>query len=194
MKRIYLVPGIYDTAKRMQYIRLRLILAGYSDVHTIEIEPSDGSLSIEEMAIQILRKINTIEMQSTKTKEIVAIGFSMGGIVLRYVIQRLNGKELFSQYFSIASPHNGTIIGYLNNGTGVRQMRPTSELLRKLQTDQNPWGNVKVYSYWTLFDMMIIPAYSSILSFAVNKLFPVPCHPCMTKNKTVVDNIIQALE
>jgi triacylglycerol lipase len=114
-------------------------------------------------------------------------------MIIRYIIQRLNGKTLFRSFISIAAPHHGTIMGYFRSGTGVRQLRPNSRLLRELNQDEDPWGSTKVYSYRTPFDLMILPSKSSELPGATNKTFFVFCHPCMTKSKMVIKNIIHDL-
>ena len=190
---IILVPGIDDTAKRMEFINIQLSIAGYENIHTIEIVPNNGSISIIDMAIQVLKRI--LELREQTGEEITdIIGYSMGAIVLRYIIQRLNGKEIFHRFVSIAAPHKGTITGYFRNGIGVRQMRPNSTLLKELNQEKNPWGNVKVYSFRTHLDLMVLPSKSSELDGAVNKTYFVLCHPCMTRSKRVIKGIIQALQ
>jgi triacylglycerol lipase len=194
MRRIYLLPGIDDTRKRMKYFQQELSRAGYPDAHLLEITPNDGSISIESMATQVLRQIEKTEKALPAGKEIGVIGYSMGGLVFRYIIQRLGGKDLFQAFISIATPHHGTATAYLRRGEGVRQMRPGSKLLRELNGDPNSWGSVKVYSFWTPLDLMVIPSGSSKLSCSTNKRFLVLCHPCMTHSNRVAASIIHALD
>jgi triacylglycerol lipase len=194
MRRIYLLPGIDDTRKRMRYIQRELIRAGVTDVHLLEITPNDGSISIEQMAVQVLRQIEKTEREFPGGGRADAIGYSMGGLVFRYIIQRLGGKELFRTFISIATPHHGTATACLRRGEGVRQMRPASKLLQELNGDPNPWGSVKAYSFWSPLDLMIIPSSSSTMPYSTNKRFLVPCHPCMTRSKSVAVSIIGALD
>ena len=191
---IILVPGIDDTAKRMEFINIQLSIAGYENIHTVEIVPNNGSISIIDMARQVLKRILELREQTGEEEITDIIGYSMGAIVLRYIIQRLNGKEIFHRFVSIAAPHKGTITGYFRNGIGVRQMRPNSTLLKELNQEKNPWGKVKVYSFWTPLDLMVLPSKSSELEGAVNKTYFVLCHPCMTRSKRVIKGIIQALQ
>jgi triacylglycerol lipase len=193
MSLIILLPGIYDTAKRMAYIHNQLKIACNKSVKTIEIIPNDGSISIEEMAAQALTQIIKLRKQIGENEQIDVIGYSLGAIIIRYIIQRLNGKLIFRRFISISAPHHGTIMGYFRNGIGVKQLRPNSELLTELNQDKDPWGSIKVYSYWTPFDLMVLPSRSSELNGAINKSFFVLCHPCMTKSKKVIENIIHDL-
>jgi triacylglycerol lipase len=179
---------------RMKYIQQELLLAGYPDAHLLEITPHNGSISIESMAIQVLQQIEETEKRFPAEGRADVIGYSMGGLVFRYVIQRLGGKDLFRTFISIATPHHGTVTAYLRRGEGVRQMRPGSELLRELNGDPNPWGSVKVYSFRTPLDLMVLPSNSPIICCSANKQFMVLCHPWMTHSKRVAAGIINALD
>ena len=73
------------------------------------------------------------------------VGFSMGGIVSRYYIQRLGGIERVQRYVNISAPNNGTWTAYLLSRLGCVQMRPESEFLRDLNRDCQMLEGFKLY-------------------------------------------------
>ncbi|MFP2932269.1 lipase, partial [Pyxidicoccus sp. 3LG] len=94
---------------------------------------------------------------------------------------------------SISGPHAGSQLAWLGRGTGVRQMRPGSRLLRQLQEGRRPWGETEVHSFWTPLDLMILPASSSRLPGACERTFPVLLHPWMLTDRRVLDAVVEVL-
>jgi triacylglycerol lipase len=187
---VLLVHGLDDTGARMQHIRRALQQAGWSSVELLTLEPNDGSASIERMAAQVAHAAQSLRMD-TEHAAIDIVGFSMGGVVSRYMIQRMGGHAFVRRFITLSTPHHGTITAYFRAGAGIQQMRPGSALLRDLNTAS--WGATKVFSYWTPFDLMIVPAWSSALPDAVNSAIPVLSHPWMTSDRRVMRTIIQTL-
>src|SRR6185436_5431091 len=89
------------------------------------------------------------------------IGFSMGGLIARYYLQRLGGIEKVGRFVSIAAPHQGTHMARLGGLPGWVQMRPGSEFLRDLASDADVLRRVNFTSFYTPLDAVIVPARSS---------------------------------
>jgi triacylglycerol esterase/lipase EstA (alpha/beta hydrolase family) len=117
----------------------------------------------------------------------------MGALAVRYFLQRQGGGSLVRRFISIAGPHHGTLTAFLRQNIGCRQMRPGSDLLRDLNSDMDPWGVVKVFSFWSPLDLTVIPATSSLLNQSLNRAFIVGLHPWMVSDKRVIAAVIQTL-
>jgi triacylglycerol lipase len=122
------------------------------------------------------------------------VGFSMGGLIARYYLQELEGARYFHQFFSISTPHHGSLLAFLSNNKGVKQMRPGSEFLCNLEQSTNRLSRLTCYSYWTPYDLMILPASSSVWKKAENIKVNVLCHPLMVRNQFVIADIIEKAE
>jgi triacylglycerol lipase len=85
------------------------------------------------------------------------------------------------------------LTAYLSWNAGGRQMRPGSTFLQELNSEPDPWGNVKVFSFWTPYDRTVLPPKSSILSGAQNRAFNVLIHPWMLSDREVIDAVTDAL-
>jgi len=117
----------------------------------------------------------------------------MGALVARYWLTRVPGHVPVRRYVSISGPHHGTWIGFARRNAGGEQMRPGSPFLQELAKDEGQWGPVEAYSFWTPFDLVIVPPSSSRLRGAVMRTFPVVLHPLMMSDARVLDAVIEAL-
>jgi triacylglycerol lipase len=107
------------------------------------------------------------------------VGFSMGGIVSRYYVQRLGGINRVQRFLTISSPHHGTVVAYGSRRPGCVQMRPDSIFLKDLNSDAVILGQLDFTSIWTPYDLMIVPANSSQMPVGSEVIVPVALHPWM---------------
>jgi len=117
----------------------------------------------------------------------------MGALAARYFLQKLGGKHIVRRFVSISGPHHGTVNAWLRPGAGCRQMRPNSRFLQDLNRDPDPFGEVEVFSFYTPYDLMILPSRSSILNGARNHAFKVWLHPLMTFDHKVIEAVARSL-
>lgn len=156
---VVLVHGIWDTSRVFARMARWLEGRGYQAL-AVDLTPSDGAVGLDELAGQ-LREFVERELEAGETFDLV--GFSMGGLVSRYYVQRLGGVERVGRLITIASPHRGTYWAFTGGNVGSRQMRPGSEFLRELNRDVASLERVRLASVWTPLDLMILPAWSSRL-------------------------------
>jgi len=154
--------------------------------------PVDGSGGIEKVS-QNLK--NQIDDRFGETDKISLIGFSMGGIVARYYLQCLGGASRVENFFSIATPHKGSYWAYLPYPTqGVKQLRPNSEFLKKLEKRESRLKGINLFSYWTPLDTSIVPSSSSYWKIAENKKFYSLLHLFIIFNRRVIAEVISKLQ
>lgn len=71
--------------------------------------------------------------ESHGTRSIVVIGYSLGGLIARYYVQRLGGDARVPLLITLATPHGGTATALLAPPHPLlRQLRPGSALLTEL--------------------------------------------------------------
>jgi len=172
---VLLIHGIDDTEAVFHQMRNYLIQRGLS-VHALNLVPNNGDVGLDELAKQISDYV-TATFASEQRLDLV--GFSMGGIVSRYYVQRLGGINRVERFITISSPHHGTVVAYGSRRPGCVQMRPNSIFLKDLNSDAVILGQLDFTSIWTPYDLMIVPANSSQMSVGREVIVPVPLHPWM---------------
>jgi len=183
---VILVHGLNDTSARMKHIEAALRNSGCTEL-PVSLEPSSGKLGIDDLAQQLKSFINT---KVAPHQKIDLIGFSMGGLVGRYFLQRLNGINKVRHFISISTPHNGTWVAYLLWNKGAKQMRYKSSFITELSSDVLKLESLKVTSIWTPFDLMILPASSSHLYFGKEIIVKSILHSQMVSNKQLIKAIV----
>jgi triacylglycerol lipase len=172
---VLLVHGIDDTEAVFHKMRAYLIQQGLS-VYTLNLVPNNGDLGLDELAKQLADYV-TATFVSEQRLDLV--GFSMGGIVSRYYVQRLGGINRVQRFITISSPHHGTVVAYASGRPGCVQMRPDSIFLKDLNSDAVILGQLDFTSIWTPYDLMIVPANSSQMSVGREVIVPVALHHWM---------------
>lgn len=185
-----MVHGIWKSGASFRALSRHLAKRGF-DVHTIDLTPNDGRAGIPELGEQLSA---FVEKLLPNGEPLDLVGFSMGGVVGRYYLQRLGGAERVRRFVTISSPHNGTMTAYLRRLPGALQMRPDSELLRELNREIQALGRLDVTSIWTPLDLMIVPPQSSRLPIGREVLVAAPLHALMLHDPRSLRAVAEALE
>ena len=172
---VLLIHGIDDTRAVFQKMAVHLVLQGWS-VHSLNLVPNNGDVGLDELAKQVA---DYVTATFAPEQHLDLVGFSMGGIVSRYYVQRLGGINRVQRFITISSPHNGTVVAYGSRRPGCVQMRPDSIFLKDLNSDAVMLGQLNFTSIWTPYDLMIVPANSSQMSVGSEIIVPVALHPWM---------------
>jgi triacylglycerol lipase len=186
---VLLVHGINDTGAVFNKMAFYLRQQGLS-VYTVDLIPNNGSEVLEKLAQQVANYVNDT-FEAAQLLDIV--GFSMGGIVSRYYIQRLGGINKVQRFITISSPHKGTIIAYGTWLAGAVQMRPNSDFINDLNADFKMLKQLNFTSIWTPYDLMILPATSSRLGIGKEVTIPVILHPLMLTDTRTLTIVADAL-
>lgn len=186
-----LVHGIWDDGRKLERLAAGLRARGIGPVVTIDLVPADGRAPIPELARSVDARARSLAEAHGR---IDLVGFSMGALVSRYVVQRLSGKATVRRFVSISGPHAGTRMAGLwpdrlgaRDYAGVRDMRRDSALLDDLRRDADPFGPVEVHVLYTRFDAMIVPATSSRLPGARSEtVLSLPLHRMMITHEAAI--------
>ncbi len=190
---VLLVHGLWNTRGNFRRLRRKLAEEGFGAVRAMDLCPNDGRARIETLASQVDREAAELLRQSG-AERLDVVGFSMGALVSRYWLQRMAGKECTRRFVSICGPHHGTLTAWSLPREGVKQMRPNSELLRELHSEEDPFGEVDVHVMWTPFDLMIVPPRSARLPHAREEhRLALPLHRFMITHPRALERVTSIL-
>jgi pimeloyl-ACP methyl ester carboxylesterase len=141
---VLLIHGYGANKSNWYFVDRELRGAGFERIHALNYSPLSGGIpDLAERATLRAREL----MEHFGTDRIHIVGHSLGGIVARYAIQ-LGGLEGVDTCVTVASPHRGTPMARFGVGITARQLRPGSEVLRRLSASSRrlPTRFVAFYS------------------------------------------------
>ncbi len=185
---VILVHGIWNSAGIFSTLKAYLEKAGWS-VYALSMTPNNGDAPLEVLAEQVA----AFAEKSVGQQMFDLVGFSMGGLVSRYYVQRLGGLTQVQRLVTVSAPHWGTALGLMSDRPGIRQMRPGSPFIKALNRDIGQLESLQFFSLWTPFDLLILPPWSSRLGVGEEQRLSVPTHNRMTCDSVGLVAIAQAL-
>jgi len=187
--RVLLVHGIADSAASMRVLQKRLARDGRESL-AISLMPGDGSVSLEILSLQLR---DYVRDHFSPDERFDLVGFSMGGLVCRHYVQILRGSRRVDRLVTISTPNHGTLLAFLNRRVGCKEMRPGSDFLRRLNRDCSALHDINVTSFWTPWDLIILPAKSSRMPVGMNREISTLAHPLMILQRRPLDEIAKVL-
>lgn len=186
---VLLVHGIDDTVALFKPMTTYLQQQGWL-VHSLDLTPNNGQAGLDTLAQQVAIYV---ERTFAPDQPIDLVGFSMGGLVSRYYVQRLGGIRRVQRFITISSPHNGTWTGYLRFNPGCKQMCRNSLFVQDLNRDVVMLEQINFTSMWTPLDLMIVPANSSRLPVGHEIVLPVAGHAWMVTDPRALREVSSKL-
>ncbi len=186
---VLLVHGIFDTGRVFHSMVPYLKQRGLT-VYDLDLVPNDGNAALDQLAEQVADYINAT---FSPEQPLDLVGFSMGGIVSRYYVQRLGGINRVQRFITLSAPNHGTWLAYFRQGLGCVQMRPNSALLHDLNRHASMLQQIHFTSIWTPYDLMILPANSSQMPVGRNVIVPVLTHAGMLTDSRSLAAVAAAL-
>ena len=153
-------------------------------------QPSNGSVPIERLAEQLAIYVETT---FDRNEPVNLFGFSMGGLIDRYFLQRLGGVERVARFVTVATPHQGTQTARVFPFPAAVQMRPSSDFLNDLNSDLTALEQVRFTSIWTPFDLTIVPSTSSVLPVGRSRRVYAAAHGLIPYDPFVMRSVGEAL-
>ena len=187
---IVLVHGIWDSGRVFRRMSAFLAERGHH-CFAPDLIPSNGRNGLVDLAQKLSAQIEERYAPDTK---IALIGFSMGTLISRYYLQRLNGLHRVNRFFAISGPQQGTLTAHIWPGNAARDMRFGSRFLNDLNADLEPLRQISVCTYRTPIDLMIVPASSSRIEGARNKKVWAPLHHLMLIQQDIFQDIAEQLD
>ncbi|WP_226666022.1 lipase family alpha/beta hydrolase [Microbulbifer aggregans] len=185
-----LIPGIFDRGKSMHRLQGALNAEGF-DARYIRLTPMSAWHGLEPLAQQLGELVETVTEQGSTCS---LVGFSMGGIVARYYLQKMGGMERVHKFVSLSSPHFGSFWANFLPYKGGRQLRIGSTFLSDLNRGLSDLESTSPTSIWTPYDFTILPHTSSRLPLGQAYQVPVSLHRWVPLNRKVIDLVTLELK
>jgi triacylglycerol esterase/lipase EstA (alpha/beta hydrolase family) len=137
--------------------------------------------SIEEMAEYLRKTITQLVKENNLPKKdsIEIVTHSMGGIVARYALQDSSFAAKVSTLVTLGTPHQGTHLARYLDTLKIKELRPSSNILQKLDY-QIPWGNdpkmPRMVCFWSPNDLILLPPQSALIDGAEEISVPESTH------------------
>jgi triacylglycerol lipase len=185
---VVLVHGIYSSGSDFARLARHLRADGH-EVLLLDLKPSDGQASLEILAQQLADFTDA----TLPGRRFDLVGFSMGGLVSRYYVQRLDGAHRVDHFVTLAAPHHGTFMAGINSRPGILQMRRGSPFIQDLECDQDSLKRVKFTAFYTPFDLVVVPGASGEMPQANNVRIWALLHPSLILEKRCLRAVAKAL-
>jgi len=187
-----LIHGLWNTSSIFSSITSKLDDIGI-EYFAPTLKHSYGMTSI----IDLTNILNELILEKYGLEEKLDIlGFSMGGIICRYWLQKYNGYKRTRRFISIGSPHKGTFIAQLVPKfpfRGISEMKIKSNFLRELAKNDFFLNDIECINFFTFWDLMVFPSWWTNLNLGKKISVKVYKHRNLVRNKYVVDKLINVI-
>ena len=189
---ILLIHGLWNTSSIFSSIASKLDDIGI-EYFAPTLKHSYGMTSI----LDLTNRLNELILEKYGLeKKVDILGFSMGGIIGRYWIQKFNGYKRTRRFISIGSPHKGTLIAQLVPKypfKGISEMKINSKFLRELEKNDFFLDDIECISFFTYWDLMVFPSWLTNLNFGEKISLKVYKHRNLVRNSFSVEKIIEKI-
>lgn len=157
---IILCHGYMHNRSAFLFMGHRLKQAGRTNVIAINFRPiSEG---VPHFAERLSEAVNLALVHSGCDK-VDLVGHSMGGLVVRYYVEKLGGAASVNAAVTIGAPHRGTKTAALGIFKSSRQFKPDSDLITGFEESSAGSDAVDMTAIWSDADSIILPCESACL-------------------------------
>lgn len=165
---ILYVPGYGSPPLYGMYVQSRLAVEGFEvqGIRLPYLQTADVVKSAEALAKEVQKSLDRFG-----TRKVNIVGHSIGGVITRYYLQKLDGWRYVHKAVFLSTPHKGVAWAKIGAFTKAgRQMQLNSEFLNELNSDPARCRSIKCLSIISNFDEVIVPKESGILDCGYNKV------------------------
>lgn len=157
------VHGLGGSAGNFLTMSWLFWLSGRRRSYRVNSTPGEN---IEQLSAQLVDFITQV-CRVNDEPQVDLIAHSMGGVVARLAIQELHIADKVKNFVCLGVPHVGTYPARYGNTETLHDLRPDSELIRRLNSSTIP-AQVKVTCLWSKNDLFVLPPESACLDGARN--------------------------
>jgi triacylglycerol lipase len=150
---VLLVHGIMDNRSVFTVFRRALRRRGFGTVHAVNYSLLTGD--VRTAAHELRTHVERLR-ERTGAERVHIVGHSLGGVIARYFVQRLDGGRVVDTLVTLGSPHAGTYSAYLMPTPLAAQLRPGSDLMTEL-AEPAPGCPTRFLVVWSRMDQLIVP-------------------------------------
>ena len=149
---LVLVHGLGGNRGVWLPLRSFMRLSGHKRIYAFGYEKG----TIEQHATSLMMFIREI-LDTTGEKQVDIVAHSLGGIMSRYAIQRLGIDSEVRTLVTLATPHQGTYAATYANTPLTIPLRPESEMIRDLNSDDLSRYKIRFITVSSDRDVYVVP-------------------------------------
>ncbi|WP_369132809.1 esterase/lipase family protein [Modestobacter sp. I12A-02662] len=151
---VLLVHGLVDNRSIFAVMRRSLRRRGFAQVCSWNYSPR--LRDVESTAATLGRHVERV-CEETGHDRVHVVGHSLGGLVARYLVQRLGGDARVDRLVTLGTPHAGSRWAHALPIPVGRQLRPGSPLLRELERPASGC-RTEVTAVYSDLDQVVVPS------------------------------------
>jgi len=156
---VLLLHGLFHNRAVWSWIRFRLRLRGFSDLHSINLPPWKD---VEWLTERVANRIDELRQQRGIDR-IDLVGHSMGGIIARNYLQIRGGAKKVRNCVLLGAPNKGSKMVPFAVTTLARHLMPGSPFLSNLNAAPWPDG-VAVTNIISRHDNLVLPPEQAVIT------------------------------
>lgn len=150
---IVLVHGIFDNRSIFTLLRRGLHRRGFGSTYALNYSAlTDDVRAVSQRLGTLIEQV----CDETGHERVHVVGHSLGGLIGRYLVQRLGGDERVHTLVTLGTPHGGTLPAHIVPLELARQMRIDSDLIAEL-AEPAPGCRTRFLAFWSDIDQLVIP-------------------------------------
>lgn len=150
---IVLIHGVVDNRSIFTLLRRGLRRRGFGSTYALNYSPLTDD--IRSVAVRLGDLVEEV-CEETGHDQVHIVGHSMGGLIGRYLVQRLDGDEHVHTLVTLGTPHSGTFPARFVPHPVARQMRIGGDLVTEL-AERAPGCRTRMVAVWSDIDQLVIP-------------------------------------
>jgi len=150
---IVLMHGVFDNRSIFTLMRRGLRRRGFGTTYALNYSPLTDD--IRSVAVRLGDLVEEV-CEETGHDQVHVIGHSMGGLIGRYLVQRLDGDARVHTLVTLGTPHAGTLPAHLVPHPVARQMRTHGDIVVEL-AEPAPGCRTRFIAFWSDIDQLVIP-------------------------------------
>ncbi|MFD7818613.1 esterase/lipase family protein [Streptomyces sp. NPDC059785] len=187
---VLLIPGYLSPHVSWHSLVQELHLNGFSNVVCLRYNPF--RMDIPAIASILAAEARRAMLRSGSPR-VHLVGYSLGGLAVRYAVQRLGMTDEVLSAVTVATPHKGSPLAHLGVGPAVRQLRSNSPFLSAL-----PDIDMSHKVRWSLIGSrsdLVVPLSSATAGRHVSSSsLPGPGHLLIMNSPELADAVVRRLK
>lgn len=137
----------------------------------------------------IAQELHEFIIANVPEPEFDIVAISQGGVIARYYIAHYQDRKI-RKCITLCTPHRGSLLAYVGIFPGIKELKPSSFLLKELDVRK-----AEYYAVYNPLDLMVFPGWFAKLKEAKeNKRVFSLLHPFTFSNTATLKFIYDTLE
>ncbi len=150
---VLLVHGLPGERSMLHLYRRALRRRGLGAVHAVNYRSLTGDIRV---AAHELREHVRRLREAAGVPHVHVVAHSAGGVIARYLVQRLDGDRMVRTLTTLGSPHAGSATAHVVPTALARQLTPGAELITELAEPARGCGT-RFLVVWSRSDQFMVP-------------------------------------